>query len=448
MQGQATKETPEARLKREMLEGQVELALYKFAKKFNEGTSGVVFKIDLNNIPELSGLKDAIEKEGQNIEGAQAIKIVKIYIPGAGRREFEMQTRAWEIFSKAKDKTGLAKVARPLKFFDIPVDEETKKKLRESGVTGINNRVEVIIMDYIPGTDLATLLYREAIRRDNRFAHLRQEVDELPFDVLQKEISQELFYAPKSKARDATQKQIDAETVWNQNAQILYNLLHHKSFVLNPQVLSQIEKTIKLFHNNGFCFRDGHQRNFLIEGDLEGGPGKQEPRVTLIDFGSSTTFEGEFSEELYQDGGKRYYDDLAVVRDLTPLCTSRQEELNQESQRLGQSLIANKERLKSRKEYLIFLEQTKEKVKTQGMASSFDHLWAKLSGLPLPPFEYISATILELIDQGAITLQEAKDYLVPLITKDPKTKKTRLKISGGVSIENKIRSFIKILENY
>src|SRR3989339_1112128 len=95
MQGQATKETPEARLKREMLEGQVELALYKFAKKFNEGTSGVVFKIDLNNIPELSGLKDAIEKEGQNIEGAQAIKIVKIYIPGAGRREFEMQTRAW-----------------------------------------------------------------------------------------------------------------------------------------------------------------------------------------------------------------------------------------------------------------------------------------------------------------------------------------------------------------
>lgn len=433
-------ETPEEALERRIAEGEIETAIFKFAQKFNEGNNGVILRVNLLEIPELAGLKKYLERKGEKIEGGQAIKILKIYAPGAGRREFEMQRRAFEILAQ-NPQTGLAKIPRPLAMFDIHIQEETRVKLHFEGANGVNDRAEIIVMDYIPGSDLATVLYREAIKRDERFVHLRKDLEEMPFEQLQQEVSDVLFYKARSKARDSAQRSLDEERVMDENAKILYDLLEKRGLVLHPAILDQIEKTMHLFHAHGLCFRDGHHRNFLVVGVHEA-TAEETPQVFVIDFGSATSFEGEFSEALYQEGTRRFYDDLAVVRELRPLTTSREEKRGKETETLLLITRKNRDRLLKHPEWIAFwkekiLPQTKQGI---NLTETFKTTWFA-TRLPLKAEEFVEATLLEMIEQGLVDRNQVIKYVEELLIANPKLKKPVLPIAT----QNSLRNFLRIL---
>ena len=62
-----------------------------------------------------------------------------------------------------------------------------------------------------------------------------------------------------------------------------------------------------LFHSRGFAFRDGHQRNFMLSGQGE------ELDVFVVDYGSSTTFDGKVTDDVYVEGEKTFPNDKDIL---------------------------------------------------------------------------------------------------------------------------------------
>lgn len=429
-----TQEDPE----RKMLEIELETYILKYARKVNEGNNGIILKINFSETDELPYLKKYLEKKGVNLGPDQALKILKIYSPGVGQNEFNMQQLAYEILAQ-NSTSEAAMVPKPLDFFDLQLKEETRDKIRLNGAEGVSERAEIIIMDYIPGADLATLLYQEAIKRDDRFAHLRSFLDQMDFTDLQEQVSQTLFFQAKSKTKDSTQRQIDEGKVMDENAQILYSLLEKRGLVLHPSILTQIEKTMQLFHQNGLCFRDGHHRNFLVVGDHKA-TAETKPQVYVVDFGLATSFEGEFNDELYQENGQVYSDDLALVRELKPLTISYQEQNQQETQRFSADIRKNLERLKKHPDWQKFWQEkiTPSIGKKVDLEELFNTIWSSLR-LPLPAEEFAEVTLAAMLEEKIVTPEQVKNYLTNLLKVDPKKKRRPL----SLPIQNSLIKFIK-----
>ncbi|HPV70383.1 MAG TPA: hypothetical protein PKY08_00540 [Candidatus Magasanikbacteria bacterium] len=425
-------------IERQIAESELELYILKHAKKVNEGSNGIILKINFSEGGELPNLKKYLEKKGAKIDSEQALKILKIYSPGTGRQEFALQQQAYDILDQNQN-SGLARVPKPLDFFDLQLKEETRDKIRLSGAEGVADRAEIIIMDYVPGADLATLLYRETIKRDERFVHLKNFAEEMTFEDLQEQVSQVLFYQAKTKTKDSAQRQIDEERVMDENAQILYDVLKKRGLVLHPTILSQIEKSMQLFHQNGLCFRDGHHRNFLVVGDHQASA-ETEPQVYVIDFGSATSFEGEFSDDLYHENGIDYADDLALVRDLKPLTTRHEEVKQQEFRDFFNNVQRNLDRLKKHPDWQKFWQ---EKVipsagREINLEELFGNIWSSLR-LPLPPAEFAEVTLLAMLEEKMVTAEQVKNYLTNLLKVDPDKKRRSLPLP----IQNSLIKFIK-----
>ncbi|MDR3582193.1 MAG: lipopolysaccharide kinase InaA family protein [Candidatus Pacebacteria bacterium] len=294
----------------------------------NAGTKGIILKLLRNELPAHVREAMAAADGEDNPEGTLAIKALKIYAFGDAQREYERLKEAREISSATDTKTApLAKVPRTSGFFEINAGPGLRDALNNSGAfIGPDGKVGLIIMDFIEGEDLATLLYKEVLKRapDEGDPYPPDMIDRLPFDELRWAVSQKLGFAQAGgKSRDENVRAFEDERVKNENEKKLFHALEKSGFVLPEGILSQISNTVARFHKNGFYHNDLHERNVILkDGDL------QHPQTYIIDYGSATR-----NETLSDDPSRKPADDNGLVKRLRPLvktaAVKRRESINE-----------------------------------------------------------------------------------------------------------------------
>ncbi|MBI4098765.1 MAG: hypothetical protein HY437_01885 [Candidatus Magasanikbacteria bacterium] len=309
-----------------LLDVHIEELLDRVAFKINEGNNGVIFRVPVFEVP--PALKDALRESGVDLETDRVFKVLKVYAPGVARREFEMQQRAYLALEQARQ--GGEQVARiPKPFFarDISVAKTTAEKLRRSGSKIEGNKAGVIMMDFAEGEDLATLLYKEALRRRGYEDSL---IENMPLDEIMEQVASQLkFNRPGGKGRSEAEREFEKRKIEMENADKLFAFLANAGFKIDAALPTVVERTIRTLHAAGLLWRDGHERNIMIHGSLSG---SEAPTVHIIDFGGSRTFAGKITPELYQDetpfGIHQSRDDLDVVRVLRQFVEKRENGAN------------------------------------------------------------------------------------------------------------------------
>ncbi len=301
----------------------------RYLSKFNEGNNGIILKLKMDDIPEK--LREDLKANGIELGDEKVAKILKIYSGGKGRKEFEMQKKAHDLVEAQGDKEKFAKVPKPYFYRDFPVGPAAKERLK--GMTDKmqgGDRVEMFMMDFVPGDDVATILYKEVAKRHEKTLDIAGHVDEMPFTELQDRVFSAVdARIPGGKARNAAERDFEMRKVYGENAEKIDAFLEKNGFRIDMAVIEQIENTMNLFHKNGLAFRDGHHRNFMITGDHTADPeataAKTRPQVFIIDYGAATELEGRQLSEVFRevegDEGKdavvrNYPDDFAVSRQL------------------------------------------------------------------------------------------------------------------------------------
>lgn len=321
-----------------LIETVLEAVLAEHSERINEGSNGIIFKIAFEQIPDVI-VAYIKQTYGIEVNTDQVIKTLKIYLPGTGRYEFNTQRQAWRIVQQAieqQTKTGTAvspeatyaKVPTPMMDRDVSLSAQTVEWLRQQGMSIVQDRMEVLMMDYVPGYDLMTVLYRELIRRHPRFRDEAYRVD-LPdgdpdafrtFEQLQQVIKDRLtFFEPGGKSRDEGARAYEQRKVESANVAMIIKELNNCGFKLHQNILTQINNTIKLFHSQNLFLRDFHLRNAMVVGDPSADAATP-PQSFIIDFGRAIIDQSLTADEMNRPGEDVHYiRDDAIVRQLWPL---------------------------------------------------------------------------------------------------------------------------------
>jgi len=293
--------TPEE--KEEMIRFLIETILLH-AVKIDEGANGVIAKINMQSIePEI---RDQMLGE-LDVPDKHVVKLMKVYSPGTGKREYEAHEAVFNELTKHSD---VAKIPRPYIFRDMPVKTEALQMALglRYGLDRKMENVEIILMDLIEGDDLATIFYKEVVRTHPRLVHHRNRVDDYNFTDLQYIVPGVLgFNRPGGKGKNFADKAYEKESVMDNNAQLLYDYLKKVGFKIDRNFVKTLKRSLKLMHQHGIYHRDLHLRNVMRGSD--GLP-------YIIDFG--TTFVTGISEGVpYSDDDsgteKQYLSDEVVL---------------------------------------------------------------------------------------------------------------------------------------
>lgn len=261
--------------KEKILEEQIKYLLYE-AHKINEGQNGIILKVD-------GFLQDS------GTESSSVAKVLKVYNRehfGFGSSEYGKQKQAKDILDQNRaDFNGeLAYVPTPLLYRDVLLGDDLAEKIRNLGAH-VADRSEVLFMDEVPGKDLATILYTEILKRHPSAEYLRNEdFDSWSISDLQQEVARLFFAHAKTVNGSLEQRAQIHERVFRANAETLIEELSSVGFHIDPRVINIIKNSLKCLRRNGIAMLDAHERNFMIEGNIENlGDGK----VYIVDFGDA-----------------------------------------------------------------------------------------------------------------------------------------------------------------
>jgi len=406
------------RIRREELErlvdAELELLLVQHAKKVNEGNNGVIFHLNFEGIDE-NAISHLLQM-GINPRTPEAVKLLKIYTKGEGKLEYDMQRLAYEIV--AKSTKPCVKVPTPILYRDLSLTSATKDALREKGVQASGNNAEVILMDFIPGEDLATILCKEALRRKETAPTFSEEdLAKMSFAQLHEEVAQFLGYSmPGGKARDDAEREFEREVVFAENAAKLYTFLQKNNFVLHPSIQERLQNTIQLLHDNNLCHRDTHERNVMIVGPYVA-DAKVPPEVYLVDFGSAKTFSGAYSQELYEgeiaEGKRRYRPDEYIINTTRLLTTSRETKEAEGSQQQRNEFNRWRARLEKRPAWQEARQKIVEAAK-KDLRSALKNAFSSYTATP-DQVDYFLASIFCLLENDLVDEKTINSFLLEKI---------------------------------
>lgn len=319
----------------------LEKMVLEFAYKINEGENAIILRINTETVPE--EIISTLRKAGINLESEHAIKLLKIYSAGTGRQEQMMQTRAQNIIGKNKEKFAL--VPGTLLYKDIRLTPEARQQLRSLGLKITGSRVEMIVMDFVNGEDVATILYKEALVR--KFPELYSSVEDLralSFDRLESETVSALgFKRPGGKATNEGEREFEKRKINMENVRLLLHFLRTKNFVLDKSIVKRLRASVNILHANGLAHRDLHERNVMISGPYEAGSDTKDSTVVIIDFGTAKEFSGEYSptsEAIYSDpSGYSYLNDEIILSVLDELSMTREERIAEENKKASDKVL-------------------------------------------------------------------------------------------------------------
>ncbi len=363
----------ESEINETLIDGVIENILAKNAEKINEGNNGIIFLINLHEVDKrfLDYLKTITSSKMEQTENSHeqlAIKMMKVYTGGQGKQEFLFQKKAWEIIQKKKKKEPnlpLAQVPLPYFYRNLDISQNTtlKNKLKVNHVKIYNQQIEVILMNFVPGKDLATFLYQQVLKYHPETKYLTQNnntaLDEMNIEQLGQEVARALkfSYPPASDAfvDDRIIK------VFNNNKELLINFLkkqHKNGFELPKHIIAKIKNTIDLFHQNGFEHNDLHERNVLIS---------EKNEIYIIDFGAASSQADKKNELQGTDEDARkaeieqiLRDDTGLLRSLEKLNISQEDESKKEKYEelkriieITEKIIKNKNKQKELKKIIL-----------------------------------------------------------------------------------------------
>jgi hypothetical protein len=277
----------------EILDNLFKISLLK-AVTINQGNNGLIKKIETDALP--PELIDYFEKE-QRIElrgkDSLVFKMIKVYTNGVGKNEFETQKKSYELVKDVAEEGNqdeYAKVPHPYIYRELTIDENLKQLLKAEGLDFNQDKIEILVMDFVEGEDFATHLYKEVLRRHKGSVHLKDHLDEMRLDEIIDEVARVLrFEAPGGKSRDEGIRKFEEKIVMNENADKIIKFLEKNGFTLDPSFMTKIRNTINLWHEHGIYHRDLHERNTIVSSK----------DVYIIDFGESIS-----------DGSKKDADNL------------------------------------------------------------------------------------------------------------------------------------------
>jgi len=405
------------------------------SQKINEGRYGLIFKFNTANQGQA-----VAQSLGDDDNGDRVAKLIKVYSGTKGAQEFKMHSKIHEILAAAKNPEEVAQTPRPLLFKDMEMTPELESFLKKSGLALAPNRAEVIIMDYVPGDDLATILYREALKRHPNYRHISsEEIDKMDFFHLEREVQGILrFSQPGGKARDEGERNHEMMKVQTENAKILYTFLRRKGFILHPDIIKQMKGAVELCHKNGVALLDGHHRNWMVVGNYEAlDDPEKKPRVMAIDFDEAVEFAGPLSDDVYQlSDGRRAAPEEAIIRELEVLTRPLEEDMVSERKDELVDLIAE---ARARIASPNWQKSVQKILDRRGGRRVFDVIDLEVEYVILSQsVEHFVALLIKLIDDGLITSTNAAEAVRKLVGGE--------KIRLSPAEENKLRLLLSYFE--
>jgi len=292
------------------IDAQIEECVIEFSRKINSGNNGVIFRLDLRDAPE--NLINTLDKIGIDTKEQRVIKLLKMYNAGAGEREYKLQSQAYSAMTNAKD---TAKIPKPYLYRHIKLSERARGHLNTQGINTVaTHGVDVLIMDHVPGADLATILYKEALQRALPEVYPNiHDLDATDWTVVLQQLGPRIgFSVPGGKGKSESDILREIRKVETENVEILLQHLKKTGFVLHHAILDQVSASLQVMHKAGIAHRDMHERNVMISGNYTYKPNEKPPQAYIIDFGGAINFNGVYSagrEDIFSDGQKKFVND-------------------------------------------------------------------------------------------------------------------------------------------
>lgn len=234
--------------------------------KVNEGNNAIIFKLELQNPQESAEVKEF------------AGKLLKVGNYQELKAEYENQKQAYEILKQAildgRDPSEFAKIPAPYFCESFESDETIREHLKEEGVVVTGDSVGILLMDWIDGEDVATHLFKEALKRkESRYLDTIKQDN---FNQLHQAVALEFEFAQAGgKATREGDRIYEQNKVESENEAKVFKYLKSSEYKFPAKTVDQIKNTLDLFKSKGLNMWDSHARNIMI--DNEGQP-------YLIDF--------------------------------------------------------------------------------------------------------------------------------------------------------------------
>lgn len=300
----------EAYEQKEALEAAIEASL-AHSVKCNEGKNALILHLDLDQLDRkwVEDLLPGVRPES----GQLASKVLKIYVPGEAQREADRQERAREILSQVPAEQA-AQVPQVYVSRDLEIKDRTlMDSLRMLGFRSQDNKISLIMMDYIEGPDLAAYIFEKVIRQHPGLADLKKRLEEgeqLEEEEMSRRVALALGFEspPTTIAGDDIPKNFITNA---SNSAKLSRYLRDEDVVLDKQVFDKVEQAIRILHANQLYHNDLHERNVMLELG-EDGTARQ---VYLIDFATADT----------NPDDRVVGTDLDIVKKYQPLTQTKEE---------------------------------------------------------------------------------------------------------------------------
>jgi serine/threonine protein kinase len=292
-----------------------------------EGRDGIVIQVLVSRTdPQMRPL---LEEEGIALsaeQGEAAVKVLKVYRPGEGKHEYDIQRKAHEVLSKAKN---IAQVPAPITIRDQQMPQEAIVRLNLLGAH-LEDNVEILMMDFIEGRDFTTMMYDFVLATQ---AYTPDVIEDMSFSQKRDEVGKVVGVTFSNRLEDEYSIILNDE-------RLLVAYLRKHGFRVDPAVFEKLERAIEALHTHDIYHNDLHGRNVMIS--EEGNP-------YIIDFGRSV----ENAEE-------HTFKDLSMVQIWKQLSVSPEEERNQKMQREIDEFETLRKRLDQSRSWSVKLEKMKK----------------------------------------------------------------------------------------
>jgi hypothetical protein len=287
-----------------LIQSRLEELIERYAERVNEGGNAYIFKVDFGLVP-----IELVRELGLPETGSEnAIKILKFFRPGTMKREIKKQELFYKVLRGVHENLPVAEVPEPIGYYTLRIAEQVQdfnvttkqpltvevssehidvlvgKKLPLSSETGEDAsgqtaqrrliEVELAVMDYVNGKDIATLMMEWIL--NNPPAGKERKVIPPTFNELRLVAMDLLEISPQEDGAG------DEPGVQMFMQKEIFEHLKSTGFKTNPEVINQLVNTKKVLDENKLRHPDAHSRNVMISGDIHG---QNQVKTHLIDFG-------------------------------------------------------------------------------------------------------------------------------------------------------------------
>jgi len=276
-------------------------------QKINQGKDGVIARVNMGDIEEDERM---LISDNPDMPSENAVKLIKIYSPGKGAKEARAQKAAYEAL---KGIEGNANVPRVYMYRDLKIrTDEVRERLESKYDIDMSDGVEIILMEYVDGDDLLTMLYKEVIRVHPyvKWQH-KKNVDEYTYEDLVSLYKGNVpnlldMKIPGGKGGNEAEKNFEINAVRKANISKLIDFLKRHDYSISESIVKSIGIAIEALNTSGIYHTDLHERNIMIT--KEGIP-------YIVDFGDAFVreFDDGSPEDKAKNRGKVMLHDLEIM---------------------------------------------------------------------------------------------------------------------------------------